>query len=158
MRNNAKYRVPWGLLAAAMLIGSGCRKTDPDKTSASGGSETRLGLTRITVGATPLWVEIADDESTRTQGLMFRRELSEDGGMLFVFEYPQPLSFWMRNTYLPLDIAFMSPDYRILNILPMKPLDEKPRYNSAGTALYAIEVNQGWFARHGVKPGDRIRF
>jgi len=151
------------ILAIALIMSAwcvqGCKRggTVP-KPQAAADAEARPGKTRIMIGQVPLWVEIADDESTRTQGLMLRREMSNDEGMLFVFEYPQPLSFWMRNTYLPLDIAFVSPDYRILNILPMKPLDEKPRYNSAGTALYAIEVNQGWFARHGVKPGDWIRF
>jgi len=84
--------------------------------------------------------------------------MPDDEGMLFVFEYPQPLSFWMKNTYLPLDIAFVSTDYRVLNILPMKPMDETPRYTSAGPALYAIETNQRWFAKHGIKAGDRIRF
>ncbi|HTY07788.1 MAG TPA: DUF192 domain-containing protein, partial [Candidatus Edwardsbacteria bacterium] len=116
------------------------------------------GRTRIALGRTPLWVEIADDPDTRTRGLMFRRAMPEDEGMLFVFEYAEPQSFWMKNTYLPLDIAFIGPDYRVLNILAMKPLDEGPRYNSAGAALYALEVNQGWCARHGVKPGDLLSF
>jgi hypothetical protein len=153
-----KNRLLWCLLAVTILVGDCSKKTVPDKTRASDSLELRAGLTRITVGTAPLWVEIVDDEQARAQGLMFRRTMPEDEGMLFVFEYPQPLSFWMRNTALPLDIAFVSPDYRVLNILPMKPLDERPRYSSAGPALYAIETNRGWFARHGVKAGDKLSF
>lgn len=116
------------------------------------------GLTALLVKDDTLWVEIASDPETQARGLMYRRELPEDQGMLFVFEYSQPLSFWMRNTLLPLDIAFLSSDKRIENILPMKPLDEGPRYESRGPALYAIEANQGWFDRHGVKAGDKVQF
>jgi len=89
---------------------------------------------------------------------MHRRQMPQDEGMLFVFEYPQPLSFWMKNTYLPLDIAFVSKDGTILNILRMEPLNEVPRYLSRGPALYAIEANAGWFQNNGIKPGDRVRF
>ena len=89
---------------------------------------------------------------------MYRTSLPEDEGMLFVFEAARPQSFWMKNTSIPLDIAFFGPDDRILNILSMRPLDEEPRYDSEGPALYALEVNQGWFSRHGVRPGDQLRF
>jgi len=89
---------------------------------------------------------------------MFRRSLPEDEGMLFVFEEPQMLEFWMKNTYVPLDIAFIASDGRILNIEAMKPLDDGPRYRSKGSARYAVEANRGWFDRHGVKPGDQVHF
>jgi uncharacterized protein len=143
-------------LSVLVPLTAGCKRSGPPPNAAP--MEARPGRTKITVGDARLWVEIADDEETRTRGLMFRRELPEDEGMLFVFEYPQPLSFWMKNTHLPLDIAFISPDYKIINIETMKPLDEKPRYLSQGMALYALEVNQGWFARHGVKRGTGLTF
>lgn len=120
--------------------------------------QERAGRTRITVGNTPLWVEVADTPAALQQGLMFRASLPEDEGMLFAFPYPGPQSFWMENTTIPLDIAFIDPDRAILNILAMKPLDTGPRYESAGPAQYALEVNQGWFARHGIKAGDRVSF
>ncbi len=105
-----------------------------------------------------LWVEVADRPDTRQIGLMFRKKLPEDEGMLFIFEESQMLDFWMKNTYLPLDIAFISSSGIIINIESMKPLDEGPRYRSQSPARYALEVNQGWFARRGIKPGDKINF
>lgn len=115
-------------------------------------------MIRLTVDTASLWVEVADRPETRQVGLMFRRSLPEDEGMLFVFEEPQVLEFWMRNTYLPLDVAFVSQSGVILNIEAMKPLDEGPRYRSCGPARYAIEANQGWFARRGIGPGAKVSF
>jgi len=120
--------------------------------------ESRPGKVQLTIGGARLWAEVAEDEAARSQGLMYRRQMPEDEGMLFVFEYPQPLSFWMRNTLIPLEIAFVAGDGRILNILEMKPLDEGPRYNSSGPALYAIEANAGWFRNNGIKAGDKVKF
>jgi len=114
-------------------------------------------LKRILVGQTPLWVEVADTLEKQERGLMFRRSLPENEGMLFVFKEPIELSFWMRNTLIPLDIAFVGPDGVILNIHQAHPLDESILYRSAGAAKYVIETNRGWFARHGIGPGDRIR-
>ena len=113
-------------------------------------------LKRILVGQTPLWVEVADTLEKRERGLMFRRSLPENEGMLFVFKEPIELSFWMRNTLIPLDIAFVGPDGVILNIHQARPLDESVLYRSAGAAKYVIETNRGWFARHGIGPGDKV--
>ena len=146
------------ILLALSAIHPGCRENARQEAAKPDTTVTRAGRVKLGVGQSYLWVEVADNEAVRQQGLMFRREMPEDEGMLFVFEYPQPLSFWMRNTYLPLDIAYVGQDGVILNILAMKPLDEGPRYNSKGPAMYAIEANQGWFKRHTVKTGDRIRF
>ncbi len=111
---------------------------------------------KIIVGKTPLRVEVAATPEKQERGLMFRQSLPEDEGMLFVFKEPQELTFWMRNTLIPLDIAFVSADGVILNIHQAKPLDESIQYRSAGSAKYVIETNQGWFARHGIQPGDRV--
>jgi uncharacterized protein len=145
-----------GSLVITAIIG--CKPDAKTQAASVPAGEARPGRTAVKVGAVSLWVEIADDPETLTRGLMFRKAMPEDEGMLFVFEYAAPQSFWMKNTYLPLDIAFISSDYRIINILAMKPLDEGPRYKSDGAALYALEVNQGWFKRHGVKPGDKLAF
>jgi hypothetical protein len=88
---------------------------------------------------------------------MFRDALPRDQGMLFVYDYPQHLTFWMKNTTVPLDIAFISAENRIEEILAMTPLSEKI-YRSRKPALFALEVNRGWFRKNGVKVGDRIRF
>jgi uncharacterized membrane protein (UPF0127 family) len=155
MKHN-KY--PRLLVLALVLLGAGggCRKGPvPGNISPKG---TRQGQVQLTIGRARLWVEVAEDETSRTKGLMFRRQMPQDEGMLFVFEYPQPLSFWMKNTFLPLDIAFVARDGRILNILYMTPLDESQRYISQGPALYAIEANAGWFQQNGIKAGDKVHF
>ena len=101
-------------------------------------------------------VEIADTDAERQRGLMGRTALAEDQGMLFVFGGEQELSFWMRNNLIPLSIAFMDSEGRIVDIRDMKPLDDAPpHYVSAEPARYALEVNQGFFEERGVKVGDR---
>ena len=94
--------------------------------------------------------ELATTPEQREVGLMYRASMPEDSGMLFVFPSEQSLSFWMRNTALPLSIAFIASDGTILNIQDMQPYDDQNFHNSAGPARYALEVNQGWFAKAGV--------
>jgi uncharacterized membrane protein (UPF0127 family) len=110
-------------------------------------------------------VEIADTEAEREKGLMYRTTLAENRGMLFVYPDEGTLVFWMKNTLIPLSIAFMDSEDRILDIQTMKPVgleqtvpDAKlPRYVSAKPAQYALEVNRGFFKEHGVKVGDRAK-
>ncbi len=99
---------------------------------------------------------IAAATDARTRGLMHRPRLSADDGMLFIYPDDRPLEFWMRNTRIPLSIAFLRSDGVVLNVLEMAPLDEGPRYRSSGPAKYALEMNRGWFDGHGVKAGDRV--
>lgn len=106
-------------------------------------------------GAATVWVEVADDPAERARGLMMRRELKEDHGMLFVFDRPSPQSFWMHNTLLPLSIAYIASDGEILEIHDMFPLDRSPVPSASAAVRYALEVNRGWFQRHGVQPGHR---
>ena len=102
-------------------------------------------------------VEVADDLAEQTKGLMDRTTLGENRGMLFVYPEEQELSFWMKNTLIPLSIAFIDSERRIVDIQDMKPLDDKPpSYVSADPAQYALEVNQGFFEKRGVKVGDRV--
>jgi uncharacterized membrane protein (UPF0127 family) len=113
---------------------------------------------KIIVGKTPLRVEVAVTLEKQERGLMFRQSMPENEGMLFVYKEPQEMSFWMRNTFIPLDIAFVDADGIILNIHQAKPLDDSIHYRSAGAAKYVIETNQGWFSRHGIRPGDKVTF
>ncbi|MCA1716362.1 MAG: DUF192 domain-containing protein [Actinobacteria bacterium] len=102
-------------------------------------------------------VEIADTDAERQTGLMRRTVLPEDAGMLFVFEGEQTLSFWMRDTLIPLSIAYIDAEGRIVDIQDMQPLDDiPPHYVSAGPAQYALEVNQGFFEERGVTVGDTV--
>jgi len=109
----------------------------------------------LTIRDQKLVVEVASTPETRATGLMNRFSLRQDHGMLFVFEAPQPLAFYMKNTYIPLSIAFVDTQGRILNIEDMRPLDESTHW-SRGVAQYAIEMRQGWFAAKGIGVGDKV--
>ncbi len=100
-------------------------------------------------------VEIADTDEERQTGLMGRTALAEDAGMLFVFDVEQQLSFWMKDTLIPLSIAFIDSEGRIVDIQNMQPLDETP-HPSAAPAQYALEVNQGFFEARGIQVGDTV--
>jgi uncharacterized protein len=105
----------------------------------------------------PVEVEVADTDAKRQTGLMGRSVLPEDVGMLFAFEGDQTLSFWMRDTLIPLSIAYIDAQGRIVDIQDMQPLDDvTPHYVSAEPARYALEVNQGFFEQRGVTVGDAV--
>jgi uncharacterized membrane protein (UPF0127 family) len=109
----------------------------------------------IRIGGEPVTAEIADNDALRARGLMYRDSLPENRGMLFVYATAQVRSFWMRNTRIPLDIAFIDANGVILNVLQMEPQSDD-NYFSRGPMMYALEMNQGWFEAHGVGPGDRL--
>jgi len=99
--------------------------------------------------------EIAQTPEERAQGLMHRDSLEDGYGMLFIFEKDQVLSFWMKNTFIPLSIAYITSDGRIVDIKDMYPLDESSVVSSR-SVRYALEVPQGWFSRAGVHLGDIV--
>jgi uncharacterized membrane protein (UPF0127 family) len=99
-------------------------------------------------------VEIADTPAERETGLIGRSASAADSGMLFVFDQDQPLSFWMKDTLIPLSIAFINSEGLIVDIQDMQPLDETP-HDSAAPAKYALEVNQEFFAANGIQVGDQ---
>ncbi len=162
-----------GLVLLTLLI-VGCAQTpersdaDPSQTTSGRGTTAKATKTAqasrlptVTIdasgsGEVRVRVEIADDDFERGRGLMYRTALAENRGMLFVYEVEQKLSFWMKNTLIPLSIAFMDAEGRIVDIQDMEPLDDDPpSYVSAEPARYALEVNQGFFEERGVKVGDR---
>jgi len=100
--------------------------------------------------------EIASTNEQRSQGLMFRETLPDGEGMLFIFERDEVLSFWMKNTLIPLSIAYITSEGRIIDIKDMYPHDENP-VRSSRSVRYALEVPQGWFSRTGVQTGDIVR-
>jgi uncharacterized protein len=100
-------------------------------------------------------VEVANTEESMRKGLMFRDRLAENSGMIFVYAKPGIQAMWMKNTRIPLSVAFADADGRILNIEDMEPLSEKP-HRSKGPAAYALEMNRGWFSKRGIGQGDRI--
>ena len=114
-----------------------------------------LPVVRLTVAGHSLTAEVAATEAQRQTGLMHRFSMPADHGMLFVFPEPRPLSFWMRNTYVPLSIAYLDAQGRILNVEDMAPQDERSKH-SAAPALYALEMKKGWFAQKGVRAGAKV--
>jgi uncharacterized membrane protein (UPF0127 family) len=100
--------------------------------------------------------EVAVTEEDRNKGLMYRKKLDDGDGMLFIFEDDRILSFWMKNTYIPLSIAFIAYDGTITDIKDMYPHDENS-VKSSRSVRYALEVPQGWFTRAGVKTGDIVK-
>ena len=134
---------PENLIIDAKFIGEGIL-TFHDKT-------TKKIITQIDI-------EIADNPSKRETGLMFRRSLPDNAGLLFIYKKRQPLSFWMKNTYIPLDIIFVDEDMKIVTISKnTKPLSEDP-IPSYRYSMYVIEVNAGFCDKYGIQIGDYIKF
>jgi uncharacterized protein len=108
----------------------------------------------------PLTVQIADTPKKRDKGLMFVEQLPENEGMVFVFSGETYGGFWMKNTFIPLSIAFLDSDGKILKILDMMPCKEDfcPTYDPELTYHYALEVNLGWFEKNQIKEGHFIKF
>jgi uncharacterized protein len=165
------------IVVVLVLLLAGCGGTQADHdtqsqrtpqasgTTAAGKGETisgPQGLRTLVIDASggkkvEVRVEIAEGLFEQARGLMYRTALGENRGMLFVYPEERELSFWMKNTRIPLSIAFIDSERRIIDIQDMKPLDdEPPSYVSAEPAQYALEVNQGFFEKNGVKLGDRV--
>ena len=156
------------LLFVALLFGPGCSGGQKDESSSEGTSEEAsqetavvdvpdetaiVGINTARGERVEIRAEIADEEAEQKRGLMERTALAEDAGMLFVFPGERPRSFWMRNTLIPLSIAYIDGDGGIVDIQDMQPLDETA-HPSAAPAQYALEVNQGFFEERGVRVGD----
>lgn len=116
-----------------------------------------LPTLRLTAGGIHvIQAEVATSTSERATGLMFRREMATSAGMLFRFEQPAVHCFWMQNTLLPLSIAFVADDGSIVNIADMKPQTTES-HCAEKPVRYALEMNQGWFARRGIKAGSKLQ-
>ena len=156
-----------GLLAAAALIVPACGGTAPTTGPGPGGAALIVvpvggpGVPGDPPGARAVArVEIAADPETRTLGLMHRTALAEDSGMLFVYGEDAERAFWMKDTRIPLAAAFLDAGGTILNIEEMRPpAGEGPgevrTWSSRGPARFVLEMDAGWFAAKGIRPGDR---
>ncbi|MBA3849192.1 MAG: hypothetical protein C0502_04250 [Opitutus sp.] len=142
------------LLASLLLLGAfsacgGRKEAASAPKSVNDHFEIKLGAQKVR-----LQIAALPDEVER--GLMFRKSMGRDEGMLFVFPRRQPMSFWMRNTTLPLDIGYIDADGVLREIYPMYPLDEKSVPSRGRDLQFALEMNQGWFRDRGVRPGDKL--
>lgn len=148
-------------------MGIGCRQAAPESTTATppkqddadgphlylDHAQPKLPTLKLYIGPTELEAEIARAVHEIATGMMYRTEMPEGTGMLFVFARPEPRSFYMRNTRIPLSLAYLSPEGEILEIHDLQPLDETPVDSASDRVQYALEVPQGWFARNGIRPG-----
>ena len=122
----------------------------------AGAQEGKKSLLPLTIKGKTTKVEVARTEKEKERGLMFRERMGKDEGMLFVYEREERLSFWMKNTRLPLSIAFIDKGGRIVDIQDMEPFSLET-HTSAHPATYALEMNRGWFAGEGIKVGDFVK-
>jgi uncharacterized membrane protein (UPF0127 family) len=148
-------------LLALIVLAAACDGSPPVAPAPVTGSELPTGTVVIegSEGEVRLAVEIAETPQTRARGLMGREHLDPEAGMVFLFEEPSDGGFWMKNTLIPLSIAFWNQDGRIGAILDMEPCREDPCqvYEPGITYVGALEVNQGFFRDRGVETGARVR-
>lgn len=119
-------------------------------------AQAPLPRTPLQINQSIVQAEVANTEATRSQGLMYRQSLAPNSGMLFVFDYVMPACFWMKNTPLPLSIAFITEAGTISNIEVMHPFDTTSVCPSM-PVKYALEMEQGWFAKQGIHAGDVVQ-
>jgi uncharacterized protein len=125
---------------------------------ATGGcASSGMRTIRVAIGDASVKAELAETEGQRQRGLMYRQKLGTNRGMLFAYEDEQIRSFWMKNTYVPLSVAFIDDDGSIVHITDMQPRS-MDSHSSIRRCRYVLEVNQGWFDEHGVEVGDVAEF
>jgi uncharacterized membrane protein (UPF0127 family) len=123
----------------------------------AGQPQPKLPTTPLMIADKKLVAEIADDEAEREIGMMFRKSMADGEGMVFVMASPQRTSFWMKNTLLPLSVAYLNPNGIILEVHDLQPRDETPVSSKFDRIAYAIEVPQGWFLKSGILPGAKVQ-
>jgi uncharacterized membrane protein (UPF0127 family) len=118
-------------------------------------AQTNLQRIKLSAGMYQIDAQVAQTPEQRQIGLMFRKEMPQTEGMIFVFEQPATQCFWMKNTLLPLTAAFVADDGRIVNLADMKPLNEES-HCSEEPVRFVLEMNQGWFAKKNIKKGAKL--
>ncbi|AWI10502.1 hypothetical protein CKA38_04010 [Ereboglobus luteus] len=144
--------------AATLFLATSCK--DGKTAAAPKAIKSASEYFTISVGDQPVRMQLAVEQPNNmrelSRGLMGRRDLAEDQGMIFVYQYPQRMGFYMRNTPLPLDIGFFTKDGVLREVRQMFPFDETSVTSARTDIHYALEMNQGWFERHGVKPAPSM--
>ena len=158
-------------LVSGLLIGAGCQKSNtaapvvpppvpvvsPPAPYYLDHAQPKLPTLKLWLGAHEITAEGAVTQTQIATGMMYRKEMGENEGMLFVFGRAHRAAFYMKNTYVPLSAAYIDSDGTILEIKDLKPLDETPVEAGTDRVQFVLEMNQGWFERHNVAPGAVIR-
>ena len=161
-------RISTFFFAVALLAGcgklTGCDRAPAAPPAASDTApklptkaQPKLPTMKLWLGAEELTVELARTPEQIMTGMMFRTNMAENEGMLFVFATPDSRSFWMKNCHLPLSLAYIDPEGTILEIRDMKPHDTTGIDSKTNHVQFVLEVNQGWFGRHHVTEGMLVR-
>ena len=116
-----------------------------------------LPIKRLSISGKEIRAETADEEHERAAGLMFRKELANDTGMLFIMPQTAPVGFWMRNTELPLTIAYIAPNGAIMELHDLEPYNERPVPSRFPQIAFALEMPRGWFTENNIWPGERVQ-
>lgn len=138
------------------LVGLAALTACGEKTEVRQAPKTAEDYFPIQIGARTVRMQVVALPDEMQRGLMFRKALGADDGMLFVFAQSQQMSFWMRNTTLALDIGYLDATGTLREIYPLYPLDERAVSSRGRDLQFALEMNQGWFQKNGVKPGDKL--
>ena len=144
----------WRRLPRSVLLAIGFVVAAAAATASAQGN-ARLPTLKLNAGIHVITAEVAADDPARARGLMFREKLGPNEGMLFLFGAATQQCMWMRNTVIPLSVAFIADDGRIINIADMAPRDETS-HCSQQPVRYALEMERGWFAKRGLAAGARI--
>lgn len=142
-----KYLFPLFFFTLAL---TGCSAPEQPK------GQPELPAVKLKISTQTVTAEVADTPQTEQIGLMFRTSLPENHGMIFVYAQPQQMSFWMKNTLIPLSIAFIDASGKIVEIYDMKPHDETTIRSKSSALVYALEMTQGWFQKNNIQPGTKI--
>ncbi|WP_431102416.1 DUF192 domain-containing protein [Roseateles noduli] len=118
--------------------------------------QTGLPVVELGAGMHLIHAEVARTDEQRAIGLMARKEMAQNAGMIFIFEQPSQQCFWMRNTLIPLSAAFVADDGTIVNVVEMQPLSDTS-HCSTKPVRYVLEMNKGWFDKRGLKAGTKLR-
>ncbi len=137
-------------VAIALSILAACASVE-----AQDGPQLDLPRAKLSAGVYQISAQVAQTPNQRSTGLMFRREMPQGEGMLFIFEQAGMQCFWMKNTLLPLTAAFVADNGEIVNLMDMQPHSEAP-HCSTKPVRYVLEMNQGWFAKKSVKAGTKL--
>ncbi len=154
--------LPW---CVALLIGAGCGGAHPGSRPEPAErlpdeptrAQPKLPMVKLWLGPAELNAEIAASFDQIRTGMMFRQEMPENEGMLFIFARPHQAAFWMKNTQVPLSAAYLDPEGVILEIHELEPHNTNSVTAASDRVQFVLEVNRGWFDRHGVRPGDLVR-
>lgn len=150
------------VLALAVLVSAGLSACAKENAPAAGSAaaaaaqKTVRDFFPIKVGDRTVRMQLAVRSAEMQRGLMERRDLGPDDGMIFIYDKPQQMTFWMRNTPTPLDIGFFTSDGVLEEVLAMHPFDEKTVSSHSRELRFALEMNQGWYRTNGIKPGAKL--